>query len=300
MGSSRVRPRAATNVSCMSEQFAFQDVVESAPLGWADWVTAASVLAAGIVISIVARRVVVGLLRRGATAESMAERLIGRVAQVTIILVALSYALSVLDVRIGPLLGALGIGGIAVALALQQTLKDLFAGAILHAQRPLRVGEEIVSGDMQGTVLNITSRAVTVRSNSGRTLFIPNALLLDREIVNLVRFGSRRSTAVVGVAYGTDLPRALEVIQVAASSGTGVLVDPPVRVLLAEFADSSVNFEVDFWHSSSETVRRETNSNVLLAIYQALDEAAIVIPFPQRTLWNGDQLDLTQTEPPAA
>lgn len=267
---------------------------------WADWLTAALVLTAGIVFSIVARRVVVGLLRRGATAESMAERLIARVVQVTSVLVALSYALAVLDVRIGPLLGALGIGGIAVALALQQTLKDLFAGVILHAQRPLRVGEEIVSGDMQGTVLNITSRAVTVRSNSGRTLFIPNALMLDREIVNLVRFGTRRSTAVVGVAYGTDLPRALEVLQVAASSATGVLDNPPVRVLVAEFADSSVNFEVDFWHGSSETARRETNSNVLLEISRALDEAAIVIPFPQRTIWTGDQVDLTQTDPPAA
>lgn len=282
----------------MSQQFAFQEVAQPVPLEWVDWLAAALVLAGGIVVSIVVRRVVVGLLRRGTTAESVAERLVGRIVQAVVILVALSYALAVLNVRIGPLLGALGIGGIAVALALQQTLKDLFAGVILHAQRPIRVGEEVVSGDMQGTVINITSRAVTVRSNSGRTLFIPNALLLDREIVNLVRFGTRRSTVVVGVAYGTNLSEAHEVIQVAASSAAGVLPEPPVKVLVAEFADSSVNFEVDFWHGPIENDRRETNSNVLMGIYRALDEAAIVIPFPQRTLWTGDHVDLTQTDAP--
>lgn len=260
---------------------------ESSGLGWVEWALAALILVAGIALSIVGRRVLVGLLRRGTTIESMAERLIGRIAQVGVVMVALSYSLSTLGVRIGPLLGALGIGGLAVALAIQETLKDLFAGVILHAQRPVRVGEEIVTGDMQGTVVDITSRAVIVRSNSGRILFIPNSLVLDREIVNLVRHGTRRTTLVVGVAYGTDLRRAREVIRAAAAGAPGVLADPPVRVMCSEFADSSVNFDIDFWHGPVEFDRREASSAVVMAVHEALGDAAIVIPFPQRTVWAG-------------
>lgn len=253
-----------------------------------DWIVAAVILFFGIALSMIVRRMILALLRRGTTLETMSERLVGRAAQIVIIAVALSYALTVLDVRIGPLIGALGIGGIALALALQETLKNLLAGVILHAQRPLRLGEEVVTGDMQGTVVDITSRAVTIRSNSGRILFVPNTLVLDREIVNLVRHGMRRSTLVVGVAYATDLPTAREVIRQAASEAEGVLPEPPVRVLASEFADSSVNFDIDFWHEPEETARRESASAVMMAVHQALSDAGITIPFPQRTLWHGD------------
>lgn len=261
---------------------------ESGGVSALDWVVAAIILVAGFGLSMVIRWGVVAVLRRGTTIESMAERLVGRLAQIVVVLLAMSYALTVLDVRIGPLLGALGIGGIAVALALQETLKNLFAGVILHAQRPVRAGDEVVTGDMQGTVVDITSRSVTLRSNSGRMLWVPNSLMLDREIVNLVRHGVRRTTLVVGVAYGTDLRRALDVIQHAAENADGVHADPPVRALCGRFGESSVDFDVDFWHGPSETERRTAASSVVIAVHGALGDAGITIPFPQRTLWMGD------------
>ena len=269
-------------------------IFDSSGLEPTDWVVAATILVCGIVLSMLVRRAVLGILRRGTTVESMSERLVGRFTQIVILILALSYALTVLDVRIGPLLGALGIGGIAVALALQETLRNLFAGVILHAQRPLRLGEEVITGDIQGTVVDITSRAVTIRSNSGRTMFIPNSLVLDREIVNLVREGVRRTTLEVSVAYGTDLDRALEVIRSATAGAEGVLGDPPVRVLGSEFADSAINFDIDFWHGPAEATRRQTASNVVVAVHQALGDAGITIPFPQRTVWPGEN---SATEP---
>lgn len=262
-----------------------QPVLESSDLGILDWVVAGAILVVGIGLSVLARRSVVRILRRGTTIDTIAETLMGRVVQVVVIVLALTYSLNALEVRIGPLLGALGIGGIAVALALQETLKNLFAGVILHAQRPVRLGEEVVSGDTQGMVTAISSRAVTLRSNSGRTIFIPNSLVLDREIVNLVRHGVRRTTLVVGVAYDTDLNMAQEVIRRAAANADGVHADPAVRVLCSEFADSSVNFDIDFWHGAVETARREASSKVVIAVHVALGEAGITIPFPQRTVW---------------
>jgi len=250
-----------------------------------DWLIAGALFCGGVVMSEFVRRAVVGLLGRAARVETMAERLVGRIAQIIILVLALSYALSVLDVRIAPLLGALGISGIAVALALQETLKNLFAGVILHAQRPVRVGDEVETGDMQGMVIDVTSRSVTIRTNSGRTLFVPNSLFLDREIVNLTRHGKRRSSLKVGVAYDTDLESAREVVRAAAASAGGVLSEPPVRVLGSSFGDSSIDFEIDFWHGPREIVGREATSNVLVAVHSALDAAGVTIPFPQRRIW---------------
>ncbi len=274
-------------------------VLDPSGLTALDWSIAASILVTGLVLSVFVRRAIITILRRGTTLESIAEKLVGTIVQAVIILVAFSYALGILNVQIGPLLGALGLGGFAVALALQETLKNLFAGIILHAQRPVKPGEEVVSGEMQGVVLDITSRAVTLQSNSGRVLYVPNSLLLDREIINLVRHGKRRTTLAVGVAYGSNLGETQRVLLDATSDADGVLTTPPPRVLCTGFGDSSVNFAIDFWHGPNETDRRTAYSTVSVAVYDALADAGITIPFPQRTLWMGEQTNTTDQPPDA-
>lgn len=262
--------------------------IDTSGVGLVDWAVALGVVLGGIVVAIAVRRAVMGTLRKSSYGESFAEMLLGRLIGAVIVLVALVYALGVVGIQIAPLLGALGLGGIALALALQPTLQNLFAGLVLHAQRPLRVGEEVVTGDVQGMVTDITSRAVIITKNSGEVVYLPNSLVLDREIENLVRSGRRRSTVVVGVAYGTDLARAGEVIHAAAVGAEGVLDTAPLRVLAREFADSSIEFDVDFWHAPEEAKRRAAVDSVVKAVHRALGEAGITIPFPQRTLWWGD------------
>jgi small-conductance mechanosensitive channel len=252
-----------------------------------DGITALSIVVGGIAVAVVARRVVAKVFRRGTHGTAHAENIIGHLVQAVIILVSVAYALGVVGVRIGPLLGALGIGGLALALALQPALQNLFSGVVIHAQRPMRIGEEIVTGDVQGTVVDVTSRAVVIRQYSGEIVYIPNSTVVEREVVNLVREGSRRTTVVVGVAYDSELRTAHEVIHRAVVDAAGVLSRPVPRVLATEFADSSVNFEVDFWHRPDEGSRRATRAAVIVGIHEALAEAGITIPFPQRTLWFG-------------
>lgn len=261
--------------------------IDTAGVGLVDWAIALAVVGGGIVVAIAVRRAAVGTLRKSSHGDSFAELLLGRLIAAIIMLVALVYALGVVGIQIAPLLGALGLGGIALALALQPTLQNLFAGLVLHAQRPLRVGEEVVTGGVRGTVTDITSRAVIITKNSGEVVYLPNSLVLDREIENLVRSRRRRSTVVVGVAYDTDLARAREVILAAASGADGVLDTTEPRVLARKFADSSVEFDVDFWHAPEEAMRRAAVDSVIRSVHRALGEAGIVIPFPQRTLWWG-------------
>ena len=194
-----------------------------------EWVTAALAM----VIAVGAGWFVRWLLSSRATEgdEADATHVVVRATQWLFVLVGLVVALAILDVRITPLLGVIGIGGIALVLALQPTLENVFAGMVLHAQRPLRVGEEVSTGDFSGRVIDITARALVVQSFEGERIFIPHKTVLDREVVNRVRHGRRRTTIEVGVAYDTDLRLAAEVLLAAAYSAEGVLDTPPPRVL---------------------------------------------------------------------
>lgn len=271
--------------------------IDSSGVALQEWGIAAAVIVGGLLLATLLRRAIVALLRRSTFRESVADRLVGRVIYAATVLIALIYALGVLGVRVAPLLGALGIGGIAVALALQPTIQNLFSGAVLHAQRPIRLGDEVITADIQGRVIDITSRAVMILTNSGETVFIPNSLVLDREIVNLVRHGTRRSTVTVGVAYGSDLGHVRQVLHTAVVATPGVLADPPPQVFAGEFAESSVQFDLLVWHEPNEADRRAVRDAVIESVHVALRGAGITIPFPQRTIWRGDSdsdLDLPE------
>ena len=262
--------------------------IDSSGVTLQDWGIAAAVIVGGLLLATLLRRATVFLLRRSTFRESVADRLVGRVVYVVTVLVALIYALGVLGVRVAPLLGALGIGGIAVALALQPTIQNLFSGAVLHAQRPIRLGDEVITADIQGRVIDITSRAVVILTNDGETVFIPNSLVLDREIVNLIRHGARRSIVTVGVAYDSDLGHVREVLHTAVAGLPSVLADPPPQVFAGEFAESSVQFDLLVWHEPYEADGRAVRAAVVESVHVALRDAGITIPFPQRTIWRGN------------
>lgn len=256
-----------------------------------NWLVAIATLMAGILVAMIAKRAIARLFRSSQADTAHVEVLVARLVQVIIIMIALIYALGAVGVRISPLLGALGIGGIALALAVQPALLNLFSGLLIHVHRPLKIGEEVRSGDIRGTVIDVTSRAVVIETFAGETTYIPNSIVVDREVVNYVRAGRRRTTLKVGVAYGTDVALARKVLEEAAAGVDGVLKTPAVRVFATEFADSSINFDLDVWHEPGELALRRTRDGVIQAVSEALAAADITIPFPQRTLWFGEPSD---------
>ena len=108
-----------------------------------EWLTAAGIFVGAIVLAIVLGRVVNALLQRRTMSASLAIAFVSRLVRWTVILIGLVYAGGQVGVEIGPLIGALGITGLAVALALQPVLQNLFAGVVLQTERPIDCGEEI-------------------------------------------------------------------------------------------------------------------------------------------------------------
>jgi small-conductance mechanosensitive channel len=259
------------------------DEVISRGLTLGDWVLAGGVFVGGIVVG----RLLRALLTRRIShedAERSAAVVIGRLVGYVAVVAGLVYALSVLDVRLGPLLGAVGIGGIAVALAGQSLLANFLSSVILQVRRPFRRGDEISTNDCEGKVEEVNFRTVVLRTWDGERVFVPSSAVVNAPIVNLTTLRRRRTTLTIGVAYGTHLETAQRVLQQAVAAVDGVLESPAPEALVESFGESSVDFAIRYWHAPETLALWQVRSRVAMAAKSALETAGITIPFPQRVV----------------
>jgi small conductance mechanosensitive channel len=247
-----------------------------------DWLHAGLIVLATVAFSQVVRRVT--LKAFGTHAHRPAARISARFAAYLIAAAGLMYALNALHVQIGPLIGALGIGGIALAFALQDILQNLVAGVILQARRPIRHGDQVEVAHYQGTVTDIDLRNVLLRTYDGLDVYLPNRLVLEGPIVNYTMSPLRRLSLEIGVSYETDLTQAQRCLVHAASRVDGVAAEPPAAAWVTRFGDSSIEFAVLFWYSVADRTFWEVRSSVAISIQESLRDAGIRVPYPIRTL----------------
>ncbi len=177
-----------------------------------------------------------------------------------------------------------GMAGIGVGFGLQDIVRNFVSGVVLLIERPLAVGDFIDVGGVRGHVLGISLRSTTVRTLENVHILIPNADLMSQQVTNLsYRDLKVRLPISVGVSYESDMDQVREVLLAVAREHSSVLEDPPPRARLVGFGDSSVDFELQVWIAKpgeSEVVTGELN----LAVWHALKDAGIEIPFPQQDL----------------
>lgn len=250
------------------------------PVTWVDWAVAAGIFLGGLVGGRILHKLLVRAVRRG-DAEGGSAEAIGRVAAFVVASVAFIYALIALGVRLGPFLGAIGIGGVAVAFAAQAILANFLASVILQMRRPFRRGEQVSTNGVDGTVEDVNFRTVVLRTYDGERVLVPSSKVLNEPIVNHTRLGRRRTSLAVSVAYDTDLDKAVRVLTEAVRGVPEVFVDPEPDVHVEQFADSGVELLVRFWHAPDIASLYRARTAVAIAVKQALDDAGIVIPFPQ-------------------
>jgi small-conductance mechanosensitive channel len=266
-----------------------ESIVESG-LTESDWLQAGAIVLGSIVIAVVASKVIRSVLGR-ALGRGFAAIITARVVAYTVFVVGLIYALTTLGVRVGPLLGALGLTGLVLALALQTVAENFIGGIVLQSRRPFTVGDTVDLDGKVGVVTDVDSRTVVMRGLDGSMIRVPNADVLSSPIVTLTREAVRRSEITVGVAYDTDLDRATEVLTEAVGRVDRVADSPDPWIVLREFGESSINFSVFFWHHSDVASELATTHDMVLAVHHALADAGITIAFPQMVLWPGHDAD---------
>ena len=259
-----------------------------APLTSGDWIRAGIVLVGTLVLAAAVSRILRRVVSRG-IGSGFAAILTSRFIGYAVFLIGLSYALTVLGVRVGPLLGALGLGGLVLALALQGVVGNFVSSLILQTRRPYTVGDTVALDGHVGLVEDIDSRTTQVRGLDGTHIRIPNANVVGTTIVNLTRESVRRSSLAVGVAYETDLQQATDALYEALARVPRVLADPEPVVNLDGFGDSSIGFSLLYWHASDVPSELAARHDLVLAIHQAFAAESITIAFPQVVVWSGQQ-----------
>lgn len=181
--------------------------------------------------------------------------------------------------KVTVLAGAFGVG---IGFGLQDVVNNFVCGLILLFERPVHVGDIVEVGELQGEVRKIGIRASTVRTYRGADIVVPNSKFITANVTNWTLSDRlRRIDLPVGVNYSSAPKRAIEVLESVARTIPGILEKPPPRCLFTGYGDSSINFELRAWTDQFDNWR-VVRSELASGVYDAVQEAGMSFPFPQR------------------
>jgi small-conductance mechanosensitive channel len=173
---------------------------------------------------------------------------------------------------------------LGIGFGTQTIIKNFISGIIILFERKVRVGDIVALNGITGHVTAIDMRASTVRGFDGIEALVPNSLFLESQVVNWTYSNPRiRREVRVGIAYGSPVRQAAEIVAGCAEDHGLVLEDPKPEVYFEDFGDSALLLTLVFWVEFSPGFNaRRVDSDLRFAIEKRLGEAGIAIPFPQR------------------
>lgn len=215
--------------------------------------------------------------------------LYGRIIFTTTFVIGAIIALTVMGAPFEWFTGGVGLG---LAFSLRGLLTNFFAGIVLLSNNKFNLGDFVIlvpdvsrkdSITISGTIVDITSRATSIRGYDGGEVTVPNSKMLESAVECFTKNPIRRHAIEIGVGYENNIREACELLQKIISANKNVQPEPPVTVLVKKVADSAVILEVRFW-TESATKWWVIKSDLTRDIFNALKEAGIDIPYPVRTL----------------
>lgn len=209
-----------------------------------------------------------------------------RFSRIFISIVGLLFILPIWGIQVGPLMASLGVAGVAIAFALQNTLGNIFGGISIILDKSLKVGDKIrIDNDTMGTVMDVGLRSTKIKTWDGELITMPNGKLADSRILNFVQpEPSVRVVIDFGVEYGSDANKVRKVVLETIKNLPGFMKDPEPKVLMIEMGDFALKFKALFWVENFD-IKFETKSLATEEIYNALKKSGIGIPFPTRTIY---------------
>lgn len=214
-------------------------------------------------------------------------RFIQNLVQLTVMIFGIFIALGVLDLdkTVTSLLAGVGVIGLALGFAFQDTAANFVAGVFLAFKSPFKLDDVVQSGDVMGRVLHVSMRATEIQTFQGTLVIVPNKDVFQNPIYNYTKSGKRRVDLSCGISYGDDLDKVKEVSKRAMLGISTILPDEGIGFFYNGFGDSSINFVLTAWSSSvKQPDFLQAQSDMIIALKKAFDSNDIMIPFPIRTL----------------
>jgi small conductance mechanosensitive channel len=226
-------------------------------------------------------------------------RLLTGIIYLGVITIGIFVALGVLQLSktVTSLLAGVGVLGLALGFAFQNTAANFISGVFMATRHPINVGDIVEANDYFGTVEAIDMRFTKIRSSQGQIVVIPNRTVLENPLINYSASGERRVDLECGISYSEDMQKVSAVAVSAVQNEVAFNHDKKVDFMYTEFGDSSINFVVRFWiNSTSQKEYLTALSEAIIAIKRNFDENEITIPFPIRTLDFGIKGGVTLTD----
>jgi potassium-dependent mechanosensitive channel len=201
----------------------------------------------------------------------------------TLILLGVLFGLAAAGVELSKLAVIAGGLGVGIGFGLQNVVNNFVSGLILLFERPLQIGDSVQVSDTWGTMKHIGIRSSVIRTFDGAEVIVPNGMLISEKVTNWTLSDRRRRIEVgVGVEYGTPAQTVIDLLVGVAKANPKVILDPEPYAYFINFGDSSLDFKLRVWVEFDDGY--SVSSELAVAIQEALDQAGIGVPFPQRDM----------------
>ncbi|MCG3652991.1 mechanosensitive ion channel [Aliarcobacter butzleri] len=201
-------------------------------------------------------------------------------ALLTVVIIA---ALNKLGIATTSFLAILGAAGLAIGLALKDSLGNFASGVMIVIFKPFKVGDSVVAGGVTGTVTEVTIFNTVFLTADNQKIIVPNSSITGGSITNVNANDTRRVDIIVGISYEDNIKHAKEVLANIINENSKVLKDKAVGINVTELADSSVNLTINVWVKSSDFA--SAKAELLESIKTTFDEVGITIPYPKQEVY---------------
>lgn len=224
------------------------------------------------------------LLERSGLHEALTNRLVHSFYRFVILIFGAVMAAEQVGINVGAALAGIGIAGVAIGFAAQDSIANILAGLFILLDKPFEVTDWVTVSDQYGEVVEITMRTTRIRTVRNTYVVMPNKSIVDAVLENHSKHGSTRVDVPIGIAYKEYIPDARKVVLEAVRGLDEILKTPEPDVVVTEMADSSINMNVRIWINEASR-EMPIKFKVLEACKLALDKAGIEIPFPHLQLF---------------
>ncbi len=229
------------------------------------------------------RNLLVNKILVKANMDRGARNSIGLIARVMLMFVGSIFIIQSAGIDMSSLSLLAGALGVGIGFGLQNITDNFISGIIILFEKPIKVGDRIVVGDIEGDVINISVRATTILTNENVSIIVPNSEFISSRVINWSHNDRNiRFDIPVGVSYKEDPEAVRKVLMNVAEENDHVLKHPEPVVFFDEFADSSLNFTLAVWTSTHTDKPRRLKTELYFSIFEEFKEQGIEIPFPQR------------------
>lgn len=205
-----------------------------------------------------------------------------RIAHYIFMIIGTLFAVQFVGLDLSALTVIFGLLSVGIGFGLQNITSNFISGVILLFERPIKVGDRVTVGEVEGDVAAINMRATTVNSLRNISIIVPNSDFISGQVTNWSYGDPKiRVDIDVGVSYNSDLDLVLKTLEEVATENSDVLTDPAPQVLLLSFGDSAWDMQLRYWMPSPENYYR-VRSDINCAIVRKFRANNIEIPFPQR------------------